>query len=61
MGNLTKGLRERVLRSKRKEGLSHEKIGMGKMSTFHVQVLARCAPGTEMDQNVQCVGGKSDT
>lgn len=35
---------------------------MAKIRAFHAQVVARCAPGTEMHQNVQCVGGvKSDT
>lgn len=48
MGNVRKVLRERVLRSKRKKGLSHEKIGMDEISAFHAQVVARCAPGTEM-------------
>lgn len=28
---------------------------MGKMSAFHAQGVARCAPGTEMDHDVQRV------
>lgn len=54
MDNLNKGLRERVLRSRRK-GLSHEKIGMDKMSAFRAHGVARCAPGAEMNQDVQSV------